>query len=65
MIPNRELEKVVKPERDTVIPVWEHRKKCLIPEWDTLEEDPENCNLEKVTSVKTDIAQMHKVLENN
>ena len=47
MIPNRELEKVVEPERDTVIPVGEHTKKWLIPECDTLEEDTENCNLEK------------------
>ena len=48
MIPNRELEIVVEPERDTVLPFWEQTKKYLIPEWDTLEEDPENCNLENV-----------------
>ena len=51
MIPNREFEKVAKPDRKTVIPVWEHMKKSLIPERDTLEEDPENCNLEKVAKI--------------
>ena len=30
MIPNRDLEKYVKPDRETVIPVWEHMKKSLI-----------------------------------
>ena len=48
MIPNRDLEKAVNPDWELVIPVWEHKKKILTPEWDTLEEDPENCNLEKV-----------------
>ena len=32
---------VVKTDRETVIPVWEHVKKSLIPERDTLEEDPD------------------------
>ena len=45
MIPNREREKVVKPEPDTVIPVWEPTKKCMIPELDSLKEGPENCSL--------------------
>ena len=47
MIPNRELEKVVKPNRETVIPVWEYVKKNFDSERDTLEEDQESCNLEK------------------
>ena len=38
----------MKTDRETVIPVWEHMKKSLIPERDTFEEDQENCNLEKV-----------------
>ena len=45
MIPNQDLEKVVKPDRETVIPVWEHMKKIFDSEWNT--EGPEICNLEK------------------
>ena len=28
--PNRDIEKFVKPDLETVIPVWEHMKKSLI-----------------------------------
>ena len=35
MIPVREFEKVVKPDRETVTPIWEHMKIYLIPERDT------------------------------
>ena len=41
----------MKPDWETVIPVWEHMKKSLIPERNTLEEDPENCTLEKVAKI--------------
>ena len=35
VIPVRELEKVVMPDRETVTPSWEHMKIYLIPERDT------------------------------
>ena len=47
MISNRELEKVFKLDRETVIPVWEHMKKIF-----DSEEDTESCNLEKVAGKK-------------
>ena len=46
MIPNQDLEKVVKSNPETVIPVWEHIK-FFYSERDTFEVDPESCNLEK------------------
>ena len=48
MIPNQDLEKFVKPDLETVIPVWEHMKiKIFDSERGTFEEDPESCNLKK------------------
>ena len=51
MIPNRDLEKVVKPGQETVIPVWEHMK-IFDSDRDTLEEDQGSCNLEKKVAGK-------------
>ena len=45
-----------------MIPVWEHTKKHLIPEWDTLEEDRENCNLESGRKVVELYPEMEKML---
>ena len=45
MIPNWELKKVLKADRETVIPVWEHMKKIFDSERDTFEEDTDSCNL--------------------
>ena len=70
MIPNRDLEKVVKLARETVIPVWEHMEKSLIQNgihwkrtqrvaiWKKWQESSRILDYSRIRIVKTYIVQI-------